>query len=125
MIDLKKVEMLSSFMITDEELAEHLNITPELLAYRKKNDNHFLSAMNKGKAKWKLSLRRAQYINAVRLNNAQMQIFLGKQYLGQRDSIDIVITPEMIHDEIKRIKAKLAAKGINQPGRDGSEPTVS
>lgn len=47
----------------------------------------FAETYKKHSAKGKMSLRRAQFKLAEK--NAAMAIFLGKQYLGQRDQIEV------------------------------------
>lgn len=51
----------------------------------------FRTEIDKGHEAGKKSLRRAQFDNAIKQNNTVMQIWLGKQYLGQRDKSDLDI----------------------------------
>ena len=48
----------------------------------------YSESIKKGHQVWNGSLRRAQYEAAMK-GNATMLIWLGKQYLGQRDSPDL------------------------------------
>ena len=99
------VATLSQFFATDEEIAvalsdENEQITEDTLK-NEYNKETFLEYKNKGKCKGKTSLRSWQWANAKN-GNTTMQIFLGKNYLGQSDrveaevqdtSINIVVNP--------------------------------
>ena len=50
-------------------------------------DEEFCRVFKKGKETGKMRLRRNQF--KIAENNASMAIFLGKQYLGQRDNIEV------------------------------------
>jgi hypothetical protein len=84
-IDYEAVEKLASIFCTQEEIAAFLGISHSKLTH----DEEFMRIHKKGIEQAKMSLRRMQY----RLANKSpaMAIFLGKQYLGQRDS-DIHLT---------------------------------
>ena len=49
-------------------------------------DRHHKDCINEGKAQGKMKLRRAMYCNAVEKDNAVMQIWLSKNYLGFQDN---------------------------------------
>lgn len=76
------VEVLAGFMCTDEEIADALGTTCDTL-HNKNNGKAFSEAKQKGQSRGKVSLRRYQFKLAEK--NATMAIFLGKNYLGQRD----------------------------------------
>lgn len=76
------IENLAQLMCTDEEIAACLGTTNETL-HNKNNKLTFLECKQKGMEKGKVSLRRSQM--ELSKKNATMAIFLGKQYLGQRD----------------------------------------
>ena len=78
-IDYETVEKLASIMCTQEEIASHLDISVRTL----QRDEEFCHIYKKGMDKGKMSLRRKQYLMAE--TNPTMAIWLGKQYLGQRD----------------------------------------
>ncbi len=84
-IDPVEIERLASIGATIEEMAIVLGCSDRTL-YRRK----FVSAIKKGTALRKISLRRAQYKSAIDQNNVTMQIWLGKQDLGQTDKIETV-----------------------------------
>lgn len=82
-IDYKIVEALSKVMATQEEIASQLDISARTL----QKDEEFLRVYKKGLDSAKVSLRRKQYLLAD--TNATMGIWLGKQYLGQKDKQEI------------------------------------
>lgn len=88
-IDLEAVRELASEGNTQEEIARALGFARATFANRK----DVTEAYYKGMAEMKLSLRRWQF-NAARGGNIQMLIWLGKQYLGQRDAVEEKIESE-------------------------------
>ena len=74
-------------MCTQSEIASVLGISVSLLEH----DPEFLRIHKKGMETGKASLRRMQYA-AASGGNPTMLIWLGKQYLGQRDKSDQEIT---------------------------------
>ena len=81
-IDYDVVLKLASIMCTQEEIASFLGISVKTL----QRDDEFSRIYKEGQGKGKISLRRSQFKIAER--NASMAIWLGKQYLGQRDSFE-------------------------------------
>lgn len=57
--------------------------------------NHYRDLIEKEREGGKMSIRRAQYTSALK-GNVTMQIWLGKQYLGQRDKqdLDVAVGPK-------------------------------
>jgi hypothetical protein len=84
-IDYTSVEKLSKLMCTQEEIADFLDISVRTL----QRDDEFCRIYKNGISKGKRSLRRAQWEKAVDEKNATMQIWLGKQYLGQSDKQEL------------------------------------
>lgn len=82
-IDYGTVEKLASIMCTQEEIASFLDISVRTL----QRDKEFCRVFKKGIEKGKMSLRRTQF--RIADNHAGMAIFLGKQYLGQRDRVAV------------------------------------
>ena len=76
------VRKLAAVMCTEEEIASVLEVSVEVL-HTKLNDGTFSEYYKSGKEAGKASLRRTQFELAKK--NATMAIWLGKQYLGQRD----------------------------------------
>ena len=82
--DLRLVEDLGKIQSTHSELAAVLNVSIETVKRRLKEDPEFCAAYEKGLENGKSSLRRIQWKAALG-GNTTMQIWLGKQYLSQRD----------------------------------------
>ena len=88
----KLVKTLSGFMATDEEIAEALSddsekITVDTLT-NEMNRTAFSENKKSGQCYGKSSLRAWQFQSAKK-GNVSMQIFLGKNYLGQSDRQEI------------------------------------
>lgn len=87
-IDPAQFESLCEIMCTKEEICGVLKITDKTLDRwcRETYKENYSEVYKKASANGKKSLRRIQFKLAEK--NASMAIFLGKNYLGQRDSID-------------------------------------
>lgn len=81
-IDYTAVEKLASIQCTQEEIANFLELSVRTL----QRDEEFCRIYKKGMDNGKMSLRRTQFKLAEK--NSAMAIFLGKQYLGQKDIIE-------------------------------------
>lgn len=79
------VRKLAAVMCTEEEIACVLDVTVEVL-HNRLNNSTFLECYKKGKEEGKASLRRTQF--EIAKKNATMAIWLGKQYLAQKDSAE-------------------------------------
>ena len=82
-IDYDTVYTLASVMCTQEEISSHLGIHVRTL----QRDAEFCRIYNNGIENAKTSIRRNQFI--LSKTNAAVAIWLGKQYLGQRDIQDV------------------------------------
>ena len=82
--DLRLVEDLGKIQSTHSELAAVLGCHIETVRDRLRHDPEFSAAYEKGLENGKSSLRRIQWKSALG-GNTTMQIWLGKQYLGQQD----------------------------------------
>lgn len=100
----KMVATLSQFMATDEEIATALcgdtdldedNISVDVLT-NERNSTTFAEQKLKGKCKGKTSLRSWQWASAKN-GNVTMQIFLGKNYLGQSDKTEVEVPDTQIN----------------------------
>ena len=89
LIEWEKVDRLCRMQCTGEEIASLFNIDYDTLdKYCKKEYKKGFGEYRKFKAEGgKASLRRRQWLTAEG-GNAVMQIWLGKQYLGQKDKND-------------------------------------
>lgn len=81
-INYKLAEGLANIFCTQEEIASILDVSVRTL----QRDEEFCRVYKKGQETAKSSLRRIQFKLAEK--NSAMAIFLGKQYLGQRDSFE-------------------------------------
>ena len=88
-IDYETVRKLASIMCTQQEIASFLGCSTDTL----QRDKQFCDIYKEGKETGKMSLRRMQWKLAEK--SYAMAIFLGKQYLGQRDNLDISNTNEI------------------------------
>ncbi len=91
------VEALGAVMATEEEIAAALNVSVEAL-HSKDNEVAFTECYKKGRENGRLSLRHSQFQLAK--VNATMAIFLGKQYLGQKDNPEETDTKEKVNVQI-------------------------
>lgn len=92
-INLAELEKLAGMQCTDEEVAAWFGVSTRTIERRRKSPV-FAETMERGKAKGRISLRRSQ-LRILEQGSAAMGIFLGKQYLGQRDQLDIA-APEIV-----------------------------
>lgn len=86
-IDYDKAEKLSSIQCTIKEIASVLGCSEDTL----ERDEKFCGLHKRGLENGKASLRRLQWKSAEG-GNVTAQIWLGKQYLGQRDKEDVQTT---------------------------------
>ena len=113
-IDYSIVEKLANIQCTQEEIANFLDISVRTL----QRDDEFCRIYKKGQDSGKMSLRRIQYKLAEK--NATMAIFLGKQYLGQKDKV------EYTDDGMKTINNNIEsiANLINNPHKNRTEEDI-
>ena len=79
-IDPNDVEQLAALQCTYEEIAAFCGCDKSTIS------RNFATEINKGREAGKISLRRKQFKLAD--TSAAMAIFLGKNYLGQRDTFE-------------------------------------
>lgn len=91
-IDQKQFENLCGLQCTLEEICGWFDVTDKTLDGWCKRTYHasFSEVFKQKRGAGKISLRRSQWRLAEK--NATMAIFLGKQFLGQRDSVDVAVT---------------------------------
>jgi hypothetical protein len=107
--DLRQVEELGRIQSTQAELAAVLGCGLTTVKDRLAKDPEFATAYQRGLESGKSSLRRLQWKSAVG-GNVTMQIWLGKQYLGQQDRQ----LTEVISRQIEEWREKLedAPEGV-------------
>ncbi len=88
-IDYALVERLASIQCTQEEIANILEVSTKTL----QRDEEFCLIYKKGLDNGRMSLRRYQW-EAAKKGNTTMLVWLGKQYLGQREPRDDGDAPE-------------------------------
>ena len=110
-IDYTTVEKLANIQCTQDEIASFLGISTRTL----QRDEQFMELFNRGRENGKMSLRRIQWKHAEK--SVPMAIWLGKQYLGQRDKV------EYTDDGMKSINENInnIANVLNNPKPNRSE----
>lgn len=106
----QQMEALCQIQCTAEEIASVMKLDVDTITARikEKYGIGFSEYINLHAAGGRMSLRRWQFDNAKK-GNASVQIWLGKQYLNQKDKVEHVgsdgkpIQVEHKHDEIKVI----------------------
>ena len=89
-IDLVELQKLCTLQCTHEEIAAWFHCSVRTIEkYAKKQE--FAEVMARGRAKGRISVRRAQ-MKLLDAGNATMGVWLGKQFLGQRDVTPIELT---------------------------------
>ena len=84
-IDLGELEKLCAMQATDEEIAAFFGVSARTIL-RRKRARKFATVMERGRAKGRISVRRAQ-MKMLDAGNATMGVWLGKQLLGQTDQV--------------------------------------
>lgn len=84
----KQIEELARILCTDVEIASIMGVSVDTLQSND-NINTFAECKEKGREKGKASIRRKQYELAMNgSGHYGMLVWLGKQYLGQREKIE-------------------------------------
>ena len=89
-LDLAQVEQLCTLGCSDAEIAAVFNVSVRTVESRKK-EGRFADAMERGRAKARINIRRHQW-KLLEAGSAPMAIWLGKQYLNQRDVTPVEVT---------------------------------
>jgi len=102
-IDWEEFEKLCALQCTQSEIASFLKIHPNTLSDRviDKYEEDYSTVYKKYSETGKCSLRRHQFVLSKK--NAAMAIWLGKQWLGQKDTIqEMIVTNDLLerHDAI-------------------------
>lgn len=89
-LPLKEFKDLCKLHCTLLEIAGWYDVEPETIerAIKRQLNMNFSDAFKKYSAAGKISLRRAQWLQATDKQNISMLIWLGKQYLDQRDHVE-------------------------------------
>ena len=105
-LDYELIEELAKIQCTQDEIASCLGVNVKTL----RADEKFLDLYKKGQETGKKSLRRYQF-DCAKKGNSAMLIWLGKQYLGQRDNIDVSTTSMEEDGMSKAIRESLEKMG--------------
>ena len=122
-IDPVVLENMCALHCTEEEMAPCLGVSVRTLQSRFKQ-RQFAEARERGRAKGKISLRRAQ-MKLVEQGNAAMAIWLGKQLLGQRDVTPVELTGtagQPLRISLEAIDAILAHSKESKRRRSSNNP---
>lgn len=111
-IDYSLVEKLAHIQCTQAEIAEVVDVSVKTL----QRDREFRRIYEKGMHSGKMSLRRQQWKAAER-GNTTMLIWLGKQYLNQKDDADL--------NEIRKQEMELKKLELQQRNAPPAAPDLS
>ena len=78
-LDVEQIKKLAEIQCTIKEIAYIMGVSTDTIT------RNYQDAVDTGKETGKMLLRRAQWRKAIEDGNPTMQIWLGKQYLGQAD----------------------------------------
>jgi len=87
-IDWNLVEELAAIQCTQTEIAQVLGISERTIHRHASANSKLQRCLMRGREKGKASIRREQF-KMLTKGNATMAIWLGKQYLGQRDKTEL------------------------------------
>ena len=95
-IDQKEFESLCALQCTKEEICGFFDVSDKTLENwcKRTYSEGFSEVFKKKRGKGKISLRRAQFRLAEK--SASMAIWLGKQWLGQKDTVEIERPDEVV-----------------------------
>jgi hypothetical protein len=95
--DIALVEELAKIFCTQQEIANIMGVSLRTL----QRNEEFCRIYNNGIDYAKSTLRRAQFKSAIESGNVTMQIWLGKQYLSQREpTVDTYIPEDAQEDKM-------------------------
>jgi hypothetical protein len=89
-IDFVELQKLCTLQCTQEEIAAWFNCSVRTIEKYSRRPE-FAEVMTRGRAKGRISVRRAQ-MKLLESGNATMGVWLGKQLLGQRDVTPIELS---------------------------------
>ena len=84
-IDVEQLEKLCGLQCTDEDLAGYFGVNVRTIERRRRRQASFAGAMERGRAKGRISVRRGLHLQAAQGKTAA-SIFLAKNLLGYRDA---------------------------------------
>lgn len=124
-IDKNQFENLCALQCTKEEMCGFLDVSDKTLENwcKRTYSEGFSEVFKKKRGKGKISLRRAQFRLAEK--SASMAIWLGKQWLGQKDTVEIERPDEVaISNNLVEV-IKISAQNLkNQEEQQENEDAV-
>ena len=121
-IDRRQFEQLCAIQCTEAEICSVLDVTEKTLQAwcRRTYGKGFSQVFAKKRKMGAASLRRMQWKLAE--VNATMGIWLGKQYLDQRDNRDIVVKQTIQQETIDAVEAFINGEIISEAAGDDDAP---
>lgn len=125
-IEISKTEFedLLSYQCTKEDIAGFFHVSEKTIARfcQREYQKTFKELADEYNASGRVSLRRAQYASAL-AGNVQMQIFLGKQWLGQSDKITQDVTQDVsLKANGSGVIIQYEHRSLNEPDSDPADP---
>lgn len=111
-IDQKQFENLCGLQCTLEEICGFFDVCTDTLETwcKRTYKANFSEVFSKKRGMGKISLRRNQWRLAEK--NATMAIWLGKQYLGQRDQIEATVSVDKREDDALSASLRELAQSV-------------
>lgn len=111
-IDQKQFENLCGLQCTLEEICGWFGVTDKTLNSwcKRTYSESFSEVFRQKRSTGKISLRRSQWKLAEK--NANMAIWLGKQYLGQKDIVEVGVEKDNVQDDALSESLRELAKGL-------------
>ena len=111
-IDQKQFENLCGLQCTLEEICGWFGVTDKTLNSwcKRTYSKSFSEVFRQKRSTGKISLRRSQWKLAEK--NANMAIWLGKQYLGQKDIVEVGVEKDNVQDDALSKSLRELAKGL-------------
>ena len=111
-IDQKQFENLCGLQCTLEEICGWFGVTDKTLNSwcKRTYSESFSEVFRQKRSTGKISLRRSQWKLAEK--NANMAIWLGKQYLGQKDPVEASLAVDMARDDALSESLRELADGL-------------
>ena len=111
-IDQKQFENLCGLQCTLEEICGWFGVTDKTLNSwcKRTYSESFSEVFRQKRSTGKISLRRSQWRLAEK--NASMAIWLGKQYLGQKDIVEVGVEKDNVQDDALSKSLRELAKGL-------------
>ena len=115
-IDQKQFENLCGLQCTLEEICGWFGVTDKTLNSwcKRTYSESFSEVFRQKRSTGKISLRRSQWRLAEK--NANMAIWLGKQYLGQKDIVEVGVEKDNVQEDALSQSLKEMAEELESDG---------